>query len=170
MRTSKTGIELIKRFESLHDGDLSVIGLQPKMCPAGIWTAGWGRAIVDPKTGQFLRGENNRQMAFQLFTVKDESEAERMLQEDLRTFERRVLTRLKVAVNQNEFDALVSHTYNTGGSNGLFKLVNERASRDAIWHCFTTKYITANGVQLRGLVNRRRAEAELFFSETKRQP
>ena len=163
MRTSQTGIDLIKRFESLHDGDISVIGLQPKMCPAGIWTAGWGRALIEPNTGQFLRGENNRKRAFELFTVKNESEAERMLQEDLRTFERRVLSRLKVPVNQNQFDALVSHTYNTGGSNGLFKLINERASRDAIWNWFTTKYITANGVQLRGLVNRRRAEAELFF-------
>lgn len=163
MRTSQAGIDLIKRFESLHDGDLSVIGLQPKMCPAGIWTAGYGRALIDPKTGQFLKGANNRKRAFELFTVKDEAEAERMLQEDLRTFERRVLSRLKVPVNQNQFDALVSHTYNTGGTKELFKLVNERASRDAIWNWFTTKYITANGVQLRGLVNRRRAEAELFF-------
>lgn len=163
MRTSQTGIDLIKRFESLHDGDLSTIGLQPKMCPAGIWTMGWGRAIVDPNTGQFLRGANNRNRAFQLFTVKNEAEADRMLQEDLRTFERRVLSRLRVPVNQNQFDALVSHTYNTGGSNRLFELVNQRATREQIWNWFTTRYITANGVQLRGLVNRRRAEAELFI-------
>lgn len=35
---NEAGISLIKEFESLHDGDLSVIGLQPKQCPAGIWT------------------------------------------------------------------------------------------------------------------------------------
>ena len=38
MKTSQKGINLIKYFESLHDGDLTEIGLQPKMCPAGIWT------------------------------------------------------------------------------------------------------------------------------------
>ena len=45
MKTGTKGIELIKSFESLHDGDLSKIGLQPKMCPAQIWTEGYGRAM-----------------------------------------------------------------------------------------------------------------------------
>lgn len=30
--------QLIKHYESLHDGDLSAIGLQPKMDCLGIWT------------------------------------------------------------------------------------------------------------------------------------
>ena len=38
-------IDLVKSFEGIHDGDLTVIGLQPKMCPAGIWTVGYGRAL-----------------------------------------------------------------------------------------------------------------------------
>ena len=38
MKTSQIGIDLIKHFEGLHDGDLKKIGLQPKKCPAGIWT------------------------------------------------------------------------------------------------------------------------------------
>ena len=38
MKTSQIGISLIKHFEGLHDGDLKKIGLQPKKCPAGIWT------------------------------------------------------------------------------------------------------------------------------------
>lgn len=49
-----------KHFESLHDGDLTIIGLQPKMCPAGIWTEGYGNAIVDPLTGKFLKGSENK--------------------------------------------------------------------------------------------------------------
>ena len=40
MKTGIKGIDLIKEFESLHDGDLKQVGLQPKMCPAGIWTEG----------------------------------------------------------------------------------------------------------------------------------
>ena len=55
MKTSNIGIELIKEFESLHDGDLSIIGLQPKMCPAGIWTEGYGHAMRDNK-GNFIKG------------------------------------------------------------------------------------------------------------------
>jgi lysozyme len=38
MKTSNVGIQLIQEFESLHDGDLTMIGLQPKMDPVGIWT------------------------------------------------------------------------------------------------------------------------------------
>jgi len=49
MKISKQGIELIKFFESLHDGNLSKIGLQPKLCPANIVTIGYGRALKDKK-------------------------------------------------------------------------------------------------------------------------
>jgi len=53
--TSKT-VELIKYFEGLHDGDLKRIGLQPKMCPSGVWTEGYGRAMRDAN-GKFIKGE-----------------------------------------------------------------------------------------------------------------
>ena len=56
MRTSNKGIDLIKEFEGLHDGDLSIIGLQPKMCPAGIWTQGYGHAIIYNKEISILVG------------------------------------------------------------------------------------------------------------------
>ena len=55
MKTSQVGINLIKHFEGLHDGDLKEIGLQPKKCPAGIWTQGYGSAMRD-KNGNFLKG------------------------------------------------------------------------------------------------------------------
>ena len=53
MKTSERGIQLIKFFESLHDGDLSKIGLQPKLCPADVVTIGYGHAVKD-KNGNFL--------------------------------------------------------------------------------------------------------------------
>lgn len=162
MKTGARGIALIKQFESLHDGDLTQIGLQPKMCPAGVWTEGWGRAMT--LDGKFIRGAANRALAFARATIKTEAQAEKALLEDLVRFERTVLSKLTVKVNQNQFDALVSHTYNTGGSDTLFRLVNQRAGRDAIYSWFTTKYITADGVRLPGLVRRRRAEADLFFA------
>ena len=70
---------------------------------------------------------------------------------------------LKVPLKQNQFDALVSHTYNTGGSDTLFKLINQNAPADQIKKWFTTKYITGGGKRLQGLVNRRNAEANLYF-------
>jgi lysozyme len=163
MRTSNVGIELIKRFESLHDGDLSQIGLQPKLCPAGIWTSGWGNAIT--YNGKFLRGAENKDLAYAIGTVKDIKEADWQLAKNLQKFEKIVLGKLKVKLNQNQFDALVSHTYNTGGSNTLFRLINENAGREKIYNWFTTKYITGNGVKLKGLIRRRKAEADLFFSK-----
>lgn len=165
MRTGKKGIELIKHFEGLHDGDLTLIGLQPKMCPAGIWTEGYGNAIIDPETGHFLRGAANKKRAYELSTIRTEEEAEKALDHVLwKKFEPIVKRKIKVALTQNQFDAVVSHTYNTGGSDTLFRLINQSAPKDAIYNWFTTKYIKADGKQLPGLVKRRKAEAELFFS------
>jgi len=162
MRTSIVGINLIKEFESLHDGDLSVIGLQPKMCPAKVWTEGYGRAMRN-KDGVFLKGTKDKKEAYANVTINNKQEAEQALVEDLRVFERIVSFKINVPLTQNQFDSLVSHTYNTGGSDTLFKLINKKAPEEQIRKWFETKYITANGVRLNGLVRRRKAESDLFF-------
>lgn len=164
MKTSQVGIDLIKHFEGLHDGDLKQIGLQPKMCPAGIWTEGYGHAMRDLK-GQFFKGKENKERAFANAIVKNEIQAEHILAKDLETFELIVARKVKRQLKQNHFDALVSHTYNTGGSDTLFKLVNQNAPADQIKKWFETKYITAGGKQLAGLVARRKAESKLYFHE-----
>jgi lysozyme len=162
MVISAKGIDLIKHFESLHDGDLSMIGLQPKMCPSSIYTEGYGRAMV--VDGKFLKGAENREKAFRLATIKTEEEAMKALRTDIQKYESIVDKKIKVPVNQNQYDALVSHAYNTGGSDTLFRLVNTNAGKDAIYNWFTTRYIKGGGVVLKGLVRRRKAEADLFFS------
>ena len=162
MKIGKLGLSLIKEFEGLHDGDLTQIGLQPKMCPAGIWTEGWGHAMRDSK-GNFIKGSLNKQLAYSLSKIKTEQQADGYLQTDLAVYEAIVERKLKVNVNQNQFDALVSHTYNTGGSNTLFDLVNSNSDADSIYKWFTTRYTQANGKVLPGLVRRRKAEADLFF-------
>lgn len=159
---SKT-IELIKHFEGLHDGDLKRIGLQPKMCPSGIWTEGYGRAMRDSK-GKFIRGIENKDLAYSRITIQTIAEAHAALLEDIKIFEKIVDSRIKVRLNDSKRGALVSHTYNTGGSNGLFALVNRNAPDREIRAWFETKYVTGNGVRLKGLINRRKAEADLYFS------
>jgi lysozyme len=162
MRTSIVGVSLIKEFESLHDGDLSIIGLQPKMCPSLIWTQGWGRAMRN-KDGVFLKGVKDKKEAYANITINNKQEADQALVEDLRVFERIVSSKIKILLTQNQYDSLVSHTYNTGGSDTLFKIINKKAPEDQIRKWFETKYITSNGVRLNGLVRRRKAESDLFF-------
>lgn len=161
MKTSVNGINLIKKFESLHDGDLSIIGLQPKMCPAGVWTEGWGRAMTI--NGQFIKGASNKKLAYANTTITTAAEADKALLEDLAVFERIVFSKTKIKLTQNQFDALVCHAYNTGGSDGMFKLINRKAPEDQIKKWWTTKYITGGGRTLPGLIRRRNEEYNLFI-------
>jgi len=163
MRTSVKGIAMIKSFESLHDGDLSMIGLQPKMDPVGIWTEGYGRAMRD-KNGNFIKGILNKKLVYECITIKTEVQAEKALIEDLAAREHVVMQNIRIKLNQNQFDALVSYVYNTGGSSTLYNLINKNAGKEKIQNWFETKYITSGGIKLPGLVNRRKAESTLYFS------
>lgn len=166
MKTGNGGIDLIKKWEGLHDGDLSMIGLQPKMCPAAIWTEGYGRAMLDPDTGDFLRGSVNRRKAFRLATIKTEEEAEAALAEDLQPRERSVLSLVRVPLTQGQFDAIVSFVYNLGHGalqrSTLLRKLNsgdyDGASREFI------KWNKSQGRVLRGLTLRREDETRLFNS------
>jgi len=96
------------------------------------------------------------------------AESRRLLDQDLRWAEGIVNREINVPLKQNQFDALVAHTFNTGGSEGLFKRVNNQASEEEIRRWWTTTWVTmkVNGkrVYKRGLQNRRNAEADLYFS------
>jgi lysozyme len=162
MKTNKEGIDLIKAFESLHDGDLTMIGLQPKMDPIGIWTEGYGRAMRDSK-GNFIKGAANKALAYSRITIKTEAQAAKALMEDLKTYETIVAQKIRVPLTSNQFSALTSYTYNTGGSSTLFKLINSNAPCDNVRKWMETKYITADGVLLNGLIRRRKAESKLYF-------
>lgn len=75
-------------------------------------------------------------------------------------------------MNQNQFDALVSFTYNTGGGTSmiknspLVKYLRGEMSQAAAASAFESYVVTnsATGKVDAGLKNRRRLEAELFFS------
>ena len=163
MKTSRNGIELIKRFEAIHDGDKQKPGLQPQMDPAGIWTEGYGRAMRDDN-GNFIRGAHNRQLAYSRATIHTHADAERALLQDLSPREHMVMQKIRVPLTQNQFDALVSYVYNTGGSSTLFNLINSKASCNDIRNWMETRYITAGGKIYNGLIRRRKAEADLFFA------
>jgi lysozyme len=86
------------------------------------------------KNGNFLKGN-----VMPNATIS-EKEAEQLLAKDLEVFENIVTRKVRTPLSQNQFDALVSHTYNTGGSDTLFKLINQNAPADQIRKWFTTNY------------------------------
>jgi len=146
MITSQIGVDLIKHFE----GFIS----KPYLCPAGVATIGYGSTkYVDGKKVKL----NDKAI--------NENEATLLLKNTLIVYENIVNKKVKIQLKQSQFDALVSHTYNTGGSNTLFNLINNEANDESIKKWFETKYISANGKLLKGLVERRKAESKLYFHE-----
>lgn len=160
-------VELIKYYESLHDGDLKTIGLQPKMDPLGIWTAGWGRALRDPETGEFLVGKADKAEAYRQCKNLDEAKADDWLAEDLEEFTREVLALVDVPLSEPQLGALVSFAYNCGmaafrGST-LRKRINQGYFAEAADEF--PKWVRGGGKVLPGLVKRRAAERALFLTE-----
>jgi len=164
MKTGIKGIALIKSMESIHDGNLKLIGLQPKMCPAGIWTEGYGRAMRDDK-GSFIKGIKNEAFANSRISIHTEAEAVKALSEDLAIYERIVSGKIRNEITQNQFDALVSFTYNTGGSSTVFAMANRGEVENVFKAWFNSHYIKGGGVVLNGLIKRRKLESELYFSK-----
>lgn len=156
---NKNLITLISHYESLHDGDLKILGLQPKMDPVGIWTEGWGHAILDSK-GNFVKGVANKQLAYSLAKVHTKDEADNLLLEDIKPILLTIKRKVTINLNDNQTAALISFIYNTGGSSTLYKLINTKSTNLYKW--WTEHYITGQGIPLKGLVYRRKSEALLF--------
>lgn len=173
MKISQVGEKLIKHYESLHDGDLSVIGLQPKLCPAGIWTIGWGHAIV--YNGKFLKSDKtgeNKKIAYSLYPSLTVEEADRLFLVDVAPFENFV-TAQKINLSQNQFDALVSFCYNCGNKNFLTstlkkRIISKTGSIEEAFLMWNKGDVNGDGKLevLAGLTARRRTEAELFTNGT----
>ncbi len=161
----KAAIDLVKSFEGVHDGDLAVIGLQPKMCPAGIWTVGYGRALRSKSTNAFLKGASGKAEALAKYPALTLAQAEEMLAFDLTAFEDKVKALVKVDVNDNQLGALVSFAYNVGAGNlassTLLKKLNAKDYAGASVEFL--KWDKAGGKILKGLTLRRTAEMSLFL-------
>lgn len=160
------GIALIQHCESLHDGDLSVVGLQPKMDSVGIWTEGWGRAMR--YNGSFLRGEENKELAYKLSTIKTDEDAMKALLEDLEFYEDHI-NNLDICDTQGQFDALCSFSYNLGIgrliTSTLCTRVRKKDTPERIKEAFlmwNKGTVKGKKVVLKGLTLRRGYEADLF--------
>lgn len=142
MNISQKGLDIIKKFEGFKN--------KVYMCPAGKPSIGYGHVLLHDES----------------FTSITEAQAEELLRKDIKIAENAVKKHVAISLNQSEFDALVSLVYNWGGGNfakskGLRKLnIN---NKNGAWDEFS-EVIRSNGVVLKGLVERRKQEKELFFS------
>jgi len=164
--------EILKHYESLHDGDLSVVGLQPKQCPTGYWTEGYGHVIIDPVNLRPLKGKAMKARAYECAKVKDEAQAIEVLNRDLILYNSGVKALVKVPYNDYQRSGLVSFAYNIGLSkfqtSSALKLINQgnwQAGADAMlrWNKGDTN---GDGVLevLPGLTYRRQSERELILN------
>ena len=144
MQASKNAVDLIKRFEGLiltakNHGDSNT--------DSPLYTIGYGH------TRSAYEG-------MEISIV----EAENLLLQDIDDAERDVLSLVKVYLNQNQFDALVSFVFNVGfsqfASSTLLRVINQGDYNAA---CIQfQRWVYDGGKKLNGLVSRRAAECELF--------
>ena len=142
MQLSKTGIELLKHFEGCK--------LKAYQDSVGVWTIGYGH------TKGIYEGLEITQ-----------SEAEKMLQDELPEYEGYITDKVVPMLQQHEYDALVCWVYNLGPTNlsssTMLKKLNAGEFKEVPFQM--KRWDKAGGQPLLGLTRRRNAEALLFKGE-----
>jgi lysozyme len=149
MRLSHAGVELIARFEGFVP--------RPYNDAAGHATIGFGHLIHHgPVTASDRRNWGTMSRARGLALLAD----------DAREAAGAVEQAVQVALSQEQFDALVSFTFNVGGgafrSSTLLRKLNAGERHGAADELL--RWSRAGGRVLEGLLTRRRAERALFLS------
>lgn len=142
MKASVDAYELIKQFEGLR--------LEACLCPAGIWTIGYGHTSgVSPNS---------------FITIQ---EADDYLHRDVATIEMQ-LNKLNLSLRQCQWDAIVSFVFNVGIGNfkasTLLAKIRINPDDNSIIDEFL-RWVYANGKVMRGLQKRRLTEMKLYFSD-----
>ena len=136
---SNTGLVLIKNFEGLR--------LTAYKCPAGVPTIGYGHT-KNVKMGDVITLEQAN-----LYLLQDLKGSIFCVNEYDKIYN----------FTQNEFDALVSFTFNCGKGN-LTKLTGKGTRSKALIGQKILAYNKAGGRVLNGLIRRRQAEHDLYFT------
>lgn len=145
MILSENGRKFIQNFEGLR--------LDAYLCPAGIWTIGYGHTFGVQKGMKITK-----------------QQADEFFLKDIQKFENAVNTFVKVKLTQGQFDALVSFTYNCGIENfknsTLLKKLNQSDYTGCSEEFVRWNKIYTNGKlsPCEGLTNRRKSEQKLFLS------
>ena len=148
MEASFKCLSLVKEFEGLF--------LKAYPDPIGIWTIGYG-TIQYPNGKRVKKGD-----------ICTNEEAEAYLMHELNTKALSINSHFtNHPIKQTQFDALLSFAYNLGtgalNKSTLLKKVKANSNDPSIRNEFM-KWVNAGGKKLNGLVRRRAAEADLYFS------
>ena len=147
-RIDQKGIDLITHFEGFR--------ASPYKGSVGVTTIGFGTT----------RYYNGIKVSMSDLPITKEKAVE-YLMNDVHTFELAVDAMAVDTITQNQFNALVSFAYNLGQNalknSTLLKKVNANPNDPAIRNEFN-KWVNAGGKKLAGLVARRKAEADLYFT------
>lgn len=138
-----SGLQLIQHFEQFS----------PKsyVCPGGILTIGYGHAILP---SEHFETEINIQ------------EAQCLLLSDLQKAEKAVQRAITISLNDGQFNALVSLTFNIGckafAHSTLCRVINNKQHHE-ITHQFM-RWIYCKNQKSNGLMRRRTAEAYMYHN------
>lgn len=154
MQTNDAGLALIKEFE----------GFMPRWYrdPVGVMTIGYGHT----DSAGHPRYADDKDLTI------TKSDATIILARDLGQYERAVAESVKVPLNENQFAALASFTYNLGPGNlrssTLLRKLNMGDYAGAAGEF--GRWNKAGGKTLAGLTRRRAAERALFEKPASRVP
>jgi lysozyme len=155
MRVSQAGINLIKEFEGF-------VG-HPYQDMVGVWTIGYGHTEGVTRRSPHI----------------SEHQASQLLERDLNSKYAAAVNRLGVALNQNEFDALVCFVYNLGTGiigpdHTIGKDLRKPKAGHGVWRNQVADdillYDHAGSHRVPGLTRRRQAERELFLKSMPKKP
>ena len=148
MKLDENGYKLLQEFEGLS--------LVPYKCSAGVATIGYGATFYP--SGKKVTMQDT---PISLATAKW------MLKEIADKFAVDVDKMIKANINQNQFNAIVSLSYNIGlaglAKSSLLKKVNANPSDSTIRNSFLV-WNKGGGKVLDGLTKRRTKEANLYFA------
>lgn len=147
MKISNSGLDLIKQFEGFSS--------TPYLCPAKIPTTGYGSTYYEDGTKVTLKDK----------PITEERAAQLLEFIANKTFSENINKVVKVSLNQNQFDALVSFAYNVGNKNFNWSTLLKKLNLSDYEGCSQEfgRWNQANGKILNGLVARRQKERELFL-------
>jgi lysozyme len=146
MKPSEKCYDLIKSSEGLF--------LKAYLCPAKIPTIGYGSTMYSNGEKVHLGDEITLDKANELIKWEVNQKG-------------KVIDAMALKLNQNQFDAVVSFAYNLGvgafQKSTLCKKIKANPNDITISNEFA-KWNKGGGVVLKGLVTRRKAESDLYFS------
>jgi lysozyme len=157
MQTSEHGLQLLQQWEGFRTNIYKDAARLPTIGVGHLLTKDEltsGKIIINGEPVKYVDGLTEQQ-------VTD------LLGQDLHPAEKAVNSGVKIQLDQNQFDALVSFTFNTGSraftESTLLKLLNQ-GKYDEVPNQLR-RWVRSGGKVLPGLVNRRENEIKLWLGQ-----